>query len=239
MSTQARNPRTNPNAHAHANANANTNYKGSTVKDAENNAIPEDQNCAVFITQIPRGSTYRDLVASMTGRGIGRIKHAQFLEHNANYVRMAAKVVFFHPQSVARLLAVNGNGQIQIRNRRPHIVRNIHRVPPSEPRPVIPGNHGRVSRVLEVTGPQEVVDLRILWQLVADAGRFAGTAGDEVRGAPDGVNRVVILHLCSYEEQLLPVVHLIKSQATNMAITAGERELWSRVVCAFGVDPCA
>ncbi|KAK7966446.1 uncharacterized protein PG986_000723 [Apiospora aurea] len=86
-------PRPAPAAHTTVGAprHASTKYRGNRLAPSNlSAAIPEDQNCALFIRNLPPWLTYAQLFAAF--RGVGRFASVHINQANQEHATSAAKV---------------------------------------------------------------------------------------------------------------------------------------------------
>lgn len=152
------------------------NYQGDPNNPKNHSAhIPDSENCALFLTNLPSDCTYGDLLRALARYRPGRVWSAYinppkvhspeqmrpFAEASAghqfrglippSYLTSAAKVIFYHPSEAQRLMkrALLGAG-IDVRGRRIQVKYNRHKT--SAQTYAWP-----TSRVLRITGPVTIV----------------------------------------------------------------------------------
>ncbi|KAI1324477.1 hypothetical protein F5Y16DRAFT_423902 [Xylariaceae sp. FL0255] len=228
----------------------NPNYRGDPRNPGNYSAnISESQNCATWWTYLPANCDYEMLMNSM--HNIGRVRHANLndpMEYRddktgqRNYFR-AAKVEFFDRESVDRLLEARDRHEIRVgpHGMIPVIKLNRTRLAPHEPRPNIPGNGGRVSRVLLVIGPREVVDagvIQSLWRRNNLDYVLDTNPNMQLSPGPLPETMVVRFSFVSHRYNAARALSILEQQRFNGNLTQEEIELWRKVTCAWDWDPC-
>lgn len=193
-------------------------YFGKHVgSNASADYLLPDQNCALWLTNLPPGVTYRDLLGSI--RNFGRI-WCTFINEpdNVTHSTAAAKVVFFTPMAATNLLLASWSTPLTIRNHRIKISHNRIKYPSK------PLDHG-VSRVLIITGHVDFVNPTSLFQFFQD--RFIFQIDKVEQLVRSGDRAVVEYSFGSYRCQ---------AQMGKMALEK-DRPCGFEMV-EFGEDPC-
>lgn len=204
-------------------------YRGDiNLRNNQSENIPDDQNCSLFIVNLPPTLTTHELLGAIHKMGpSGRIYavHINAPELMRGHPGCAAKVVFFKrdvahafymkctsddPQSPG--LRVNGHPARVMWNR----IKTSERQHLSE---------SNASRVLLIAGSPEFVNPRTLTDFFNTKLQFqVDRIITHVRGTPYGEDAVVEYRFGSFRCQ---------AQAAKMALT---REL-PHIRCFFGMDP--
>lgn len=196
-----------------------SNYRGEhTLRNASAADLSDNENCALWLTNLPPDVTHNELLAVI--RNVGRIWCTVINE--PDYVRhttAAAKVVFFTPQPAQRLLAQSVTRGLTIRNFPVKVTHN--RVKYRQEDLV-----GNASRVLIITGKSSFVNEASLTEFFE--ARFIFEV-DEVRSLIKDANgrSVVEYKFGSYRCQ---------SQMGKMSLEKDKPEGFEKV--EFGQDPC-
>ena len=201
------------------NTTFSNNYRGEhTMRNASAADLSEDQNCALWLTNLPPDVTTKELLACI--RNIGRIWCTVINAPDyTRHITAAAKVVFFTPQPAQHLLTQSVTRGLTIRDHQVKVTRN--RVKYREEALV-----GTESRVLIVTGKSTFVNEKQLTNFFRE--RFIFEI-DEVRGLIENVagRSVVEYKFGSYRCQ---------AQMGKMALEKDKPEGFEKV--EFGEDPC-
>ncbi|KAJ0108966.1 hypothetical protein J7T55_005514 [Diaporthe amygdali] len=140
------------------------NYQGEVTNPANISAeIPDELNCAVWITGLPRDCSYKDLLGTIAMHRPGKV-YASFISppkpgpgHLLSHNTSAAKIIFYKPAEARNLLRVAGEGRLIVRNRRARAVPN--RIKTGE------HSHKRgTSRCIVIKGPATIVNEPSLYQ---------------------------------------------------------------------------
>ncbi|KAI1357704.1 hypothetical protein F5Y08DRAFT_143209 [Xylaria arbuscula] len=115
--------------------------------------IPLEQSTSVWITNLPPTCSYTELLSSVRSAGhTGKIYATVINPPQDAHTTSAAKIVFFDVAAKTRLLAYASTGQFTVGSFQPHVVANRIRTAQRVP--------GPESRVLIISGPVEVVNVR-------------------------------------------------------------------------------
>ena len=189
-----------------------------TSGNASADHLPPDQNCALWLRNLPPDVTYRELLSSI--RGIGRIwctfiNRPDFIAHST----AAAKVVFFAPESAALFLRHVAAANPSIRGFR---IRADHNRIKYARHAVTPGG---ASRVLIVTGEAWFINEASLTAWFAD--RFIFQVDEVIELVRAGGRAVVEFRFGSYRCQ---------AQMGKMSLDRIRPPGFEKV--EFGDDPC-
>lgn len=147
------------------------NYHGDQVNPRNMSAnIPDKENCAVWITNLPATCTIRDLLRALMHYRPGRVwaSHINPPEEG-RHRHAAAKIIFYHPNEARRLLDLCISPGIVIENRRMCAIYNKQRVAAQEY--AFP-----TSRALEIKGAKKIVNETFLRSLFEQHFRFEDEA---------------------------------------------------------------
>lgn len=134
------------------------NYMGEyTEIDNQPGQIPEDGNCALWITGLPKDITYRELLNNITN--VDRVWQTVINPPHPDYRTVAATLAFCSPEGARDFLnrCTQKNGGFAVRNYRATVRYNNRR---QETRPDIPPDH---TRVIVIEGPRKMVNTEFLW----------------------------------------------------------------------------
>ncbi|KAF7543477.1 hypothetical protein G7Z17_g10713 [Cylindrodendrum hubeiense] len=194
------------------------NYRGErSIRNASVRDLKPEDNCALWLTNLPPDCTYHELLAPI--RNFGRIWCAVI--NKPDYVKhmtAAAKVVFFSPGPAQALMAMSLTHGVAIRH---HMIKVAHNRVKYKEEPVV----GDESRVLIITGSSKLVNEKTLTEFFTE--RFVFDV-DEVTTLINAGNRSVIEYkFGSYRCQ----AHMGK-----MSLEKDKPEGLERV--EYGRDPC-
>lgn len=195
------------------------NYRGEhNWRNASAVGLPEKENCALWLTNLPADVTHHELLTPI--RNIGRIwctviNAPDFLRHET----AAAKVVFSNPKSASALLEQSNSRGLIIRNHHIRITRNRVKYPEK-------GMSGKESRVLIITGKSSFVNEASLTQFFRE--RFIYEIDEVITLIANAAGRSVVEYkFGSYRSQ---------AQMGKMALEKDRPEGFEKV--EFGEDPC-
>ncbi|KAH6990227.1 hypothetical protein EDB80DRAFT_538796, partial [Ilyonectria destructans] len=194
------------------------NYRGEhSARNASVRNLKPEENCALWLTNLPPDCTYHELLATI--RNYGRIWCAVINEPDyLRHTTAAAKVVFFAPGPAQAFLAMSLIRGVTIRNHRIKVTEN--RVKYKE-EPMT----GSESRVLIITGSSKFVNEKALTEFFQE--RFVFEV-DEVITLIHAEQRTVLEYkFGSYRCQ----AHMGK-----MALEKDKPEGLEKV--EYGEDPC-
>ncbi|PSR92355.1 hypothetical protein BD289DRAFT_481102 [Coniella lustricola] len=157
------------------------NYQGNPNNPKNQSAdIPDEENCALFLTNLPAHCTYAELLGAIQIIRPGRVWSSYInrplgKEHGQNsgtgkttpfkdsskplsHRTSAAKVIFYHPCEAQRLLQVARAGEFRIGGRCITVKLNRHRT-------AAQGYNNPTSRVVLIEGPARIVDEEWLGRL--------------------------------------------------------------------------
>lgn len=201
-------------------------YRGDiSLRNNQSENITDDQNCSLFIVNLPSTLTTHELLGSIHSLGpSGRIYavHINGPELHHGHPGCAAKVVFFK-RNVAHEFyskcASDGKG-FAVNGQPARVMWN--RIKTSERQHLSESN---ASRVLLIAGPPQIVNPRTLTEFFNTKLQFqVDRIITHVEGTTLGEDAVVEYRFGSFRCQ---------AQAAKMALT---REL-PRIRCFFGMDP--
>lgn len=195
------------------------NYHGNHVNPRNISAnIPDHENCAVWITNLPATCTVRDLLQALMHHRPGRVwaSHINPPEEG-RHRHAAAKIVFYHPSEAKRFLDLTIQPGIVIQGRRMCAIYNKQRVPAQ--RYTYP-----TSRALEIRGEKTIVDETFLRSLFEQHFRFEDEAVEVLAELKD--------------------VRVIEWRFGSMRAQAGAaykllQRMYPCVQIRFATDPCA
>lgn len=147
------------------------NYHGNQVNPRNISAnIPDKENCAVWITNLPATCTIRDLLQALMQIRPGRVwaSHINPPEEG-RHRHAAAKIIFYHPSEAKRFLDLSISPGIVIEGRRLCVIYNKQRVAAQEY--TFP-----TSRALEIKGEKKIVNETFLRSLFEQHFRFQDEA---------------------------------------------------------------
>ncbi|KAK3331180.1 hypothetical protein B0H66DRAFT_613306 [Apodospora peruviana] len=146
------------------------NYNGDPRNMRNHSAnIPDEENCAFWITDLPSGVTPKDILGSI--KQVGRVFALHINEpnrssnpNNRRHLLPAAKLVFFKKLAATIFYErhVKFQRPLYVKHQPAKVVRNRIRVPDQKG---LPSNH---SRVLFITGPPEFVNIPYLTAFFKD-----------------------------------------------------------------------
>jgi hypothetical protein len=199
------------------------NYKGEhTIRNASAMNLSPEENCALWLTNLPPDVTHRQLLAQI--RNVGRVWCAVINEPDyERHDTAAAKVVFFTPGPAQILLSKSLTQGLQVGS---HAVRVTHNRVKYGEQPVV----GAASRVLIITGKSSFINAENLTEFFKE--RFVFEI-DEIttliiRGeAENGGRSVIEYRFGSFRCQ---------AQMGKMALEKDRPQGFEKV--EFGEDPC-
>lgn len=182
--------------------------------------VPNDYNCALWLTKLPADVTYRELVDMVVQAGrFGRL-YCTYINYpdKLKHITAAAKVVFFNPEAAQSLLNYAWTNGLVMRGHRIMVTHNRIK---ARAVPMI----SRSSRVLIITGHVDFVSPEALTAYFQE--KFVFQVDDVKELIRAGDRAVVEYRFGSYRCQ---------GQMAKMAL---ERELPDGFEKAeFGDDPC-
>lgn len=195
------------------------NYHGNHVNPRNISAnIPDHENCAVWITNLPATCTVRDLLQALMHHRPGRVwaSHINPPEEG-RHRHAAAKIVFYHPSEARHFLDLTMQPGIVIQGRRMCAIYNKQRV--AAQRYTYP-----TSRALEIRGDKTIVDETFLRSLFEQHFRFDEEAVEVLADLPDV--RVMEWRFGSMRAQAGAAYKLLE-------------RMYPCVQIRFATDPCA
>lgn len=195
------------------------NYRGEhNWRNASAVGLPEKENCALWLTNLPADVTHHELLTPI--RNIGRIwctviNAPDFVRHET----AAAKVVFSNPKSASALLEQSNSRGFLIRNHHIRITRNRVKYPEK-------AMSGKESRVLIITGKSSFVNEASLTEFFRE--KFIYEIDEVISLIVNAAGRSVVEYkFGSYRSQ---------AQMGKMALEKDRPEGFEKV--EFGEDPC-
>ncbi|KAI1642267.1 uncharacterized protein F4817DRAFT_369596 [Daldinia loculata] len=204
------------------------NYHGSRAsKRNYSEEIAEEQNCSVWITYLPAGCDSTMLCHSL--RGTGKIYSMFINPPNDQHRTSAAKVVFWDHRGVDKLIQMAESRQFRVGPNRPRVT--PHRIKVSAQVP------SRRSRVIEISGPMEIVNRDFLSAFFLERFWFDIESVQTI-GIYGGISTMK-WSFCCYRCQSQSAVWCIFDQKHRQTLTDSERRSWSQVYVRWLEDPCA
>ncbi|KAM0464910.1 hypothetical protein ACHAPV_001901 [Trichoderma viride] len=204
--------------YAPSTAKFSSRYHGMhTETNASAEHLTPDQNCALWLTNLPAGTTTFKLLRSI--RNVGRVwcsyvNYPDFQAHST----AAAKVVFFTPEAAQQLLSISWTRGLFVEGQRVKVSHNRIKY----------GSHpvaGRMSRVLIITGHADFVNEAALTKFFKD--RFIFQLDEVTELIRAGGRAVMEFKFGSYRCQ---------SQMGKMSLEKDRPRGLEKV--EFGDDPC-
>ncbi|KAL7949738.1 hypothetical protein V8C42DRAFT_220158 [Trichoderma barbatum] len=188
-----------------------------TETNASAEHLTTEQNCALWLTNLPPGVTTHELLTAI--RNVGRVwcsyvNYPDYVTHQT----AAAKVVFFTPEAAQQLLSVSWTRGLFIQGYRVKVSHNRIKY----------GSHaitGKMSRSLIITGHADFVNEASLTKFFKD--RFIFQIDEVVELIKAGGRAVVEFKFGSYRCQ---------SQMGKMSLEKDRPAGFEKV--EFGDDPC-
>ncbi|CAM1507492.1 Fc.00g071330.m01.CDS01 [Cosmosporella sp. VM-42] len=194
------------------------NYRGEhNIRNASAANLTDEENCALWLTNLPPDVTHRELLAGI--RNIGRIWCTVINPPDyERHVTAAAKVVFFTPQPAQQLLVQALSRGLVVRDR--HVKVTHNRVKYGQESLI-----GNASRILIITGQSNLVNEATLTKFFKE--RFIFEV-DDVQCLITAKDRSVVQYCFgSYRCQ---------AQMGKMALEKDRPAGFEKV--EFGEDPC-
>lgn len=195
--------------------------------------IDNRENCSLWMTNLPRNCNLRMLLGAV--RGCGKVYQTVINPpQGEHHTGCAAKLVFFHHTEAARLLRRSREGMFHVGDRQPNVTHNRTRVA-SKPA-------SKESRVLQITGPREIVNHEYLTGLFTGACTYQLEAVEDrgpVSGGLDSRHEMIWrfgsvrcqAHWCYGRLHEQRKAHRLEGQTIV-------GRLWNAVEVNYGVDPC-
>ncbi|KUI56479.1 hypothetical protein VP1G_03836 [Cytospora mali] len=136
------------------------NYRGDTANPLNRSAdIPDEENCSLFVTNLPPKCTYKDLLGAIARHRPGRV-YSSFISPPdtstdpslPSHRTCAAKIIFYTPAETQRFISVVDAGFLNIQG---YVARVRHNRCKTAAQPAI---LSQTSRCLVISGPQAIVD---------------------------------------------------------------------------------
>jgi len=194
----------------------------------QNLPVPDDMNTAIWITRLPQGVTYKELLGAV--RNMGRIwsSHINRPEPHKGIYTAAAKLVFFEAVAAQRFLAYCHGPGLIIRRNRATACHNRNRKSEEQTNPHVDTQHSLPpSRILVIAGPPFFVHPPALLNY------FAARFYFDV----EVIVPVVQGHTFSIYEWRFSSFSC-QAEAAFMAINRDRFLGDAGVTVAYGIDPC-
>ncbi|KAI8964324.1 hypothetical protein F5Y11DRAFT_316731 [Daldinia sp. FL1419] len=191
------------------------NYRGAIINRNKSEDIPESENCAVWMDQLPAGIDYPTLLSQL--RGTGKI-YAIFIsppEEN-RHPGCAAKVVFWRRGGVQRILQKSRDGKIKFGDQVPTV--RMNRIKRSA-QPI-----SNRSRVIVMRGPSAIVNLNDILLFLNQRCYF-------------DLESVEVYQINTILSAMRWTFASFRNQAET-AMDKLEKELGGEIECFWGEDPC-
>ncbi|KAK3501418.1 hypothetical protein B0T13DRAFT_525571 [Neurospora crassa] len=196
-------------------------YKGD-IRNPKNSSlgIAPDDNCALFLTNLPAGTTPKILLDALGIHApFGRVYATSIAPPtDGRYKSACAKITMFFREEAVHVFQFITGGNLKIARRIIAVVWNSNR---SAPQTDLPHS---ASRVLEILGPIEVVDIHRLSRFLGANIRFDTQDVTTVREDKD--ERLLRWTFCSFRAQ---------AQVARKALRAE----WPGLHIRWGIDPMA
>ncbi|KAK0643681.1 hypothetical protein B0T16DRAFT_459795 [Cercophora newfieldiana] len=201
-------------------------YLGNPFLPANHSArhIPDHQNCSLYLTHLPPTTTVHTLLHALHGTATGRVYFCHVNSPETDRQRRglsAAKLTFFTPESANLFLERYNAFGFVVEGYAARVVRNRTKV-------ARPAEGLAVSRVLLITGPQEIVEEGVLMGIFRSSFEFEMDGEVLVLSEGEG-KRALCWPFGSYRAQAQAAVVLMRR---NLGFFKG-------VDVGYGVDPCA
>lgn len=204
------------------------NYQGEATNPQNISAdISDDQNCGLWLTNLPPTCDYKVLLGAIAQHPPGRIFSAYITGPDEksdstlpSFRTSGAKIVFYRPQEAQRLLSLCTFGQFKVQGYRARCILNRVRSAPQ------PAEKEHTTRVLLISGPRSVVDelqLRRAWD-----GYFSFDTEEVLLLAERDGMRWLEWRFASHRAQAGSAFKFLKTQPGYMGI----------VSVRYGRDPC-
>ncbi|KAK0620260.1 hypothetical protein B0T14DRAFT_567025 [Immersiella caudata] len=153
-------PLTTEEQEARRQAGVSSAYRGNLrLRQNYSAAIPDNENCSLFITGLPGDATVHTLLRTLHGSGVGRVYSCHINkpqdDHRPGRRTAAAKLIFFEADSANSLLRLYQNKGFIVEGCYTRVVRNRTRVAATT-------DHKYVTRILAISGPKGVVEEEVL-----------------------------------------------------------------------------
>ncbi|KAJ4414810.1 hypothetical protein N0V82_007725 [Gnomoniopsis sp. IMI 355080] len=195
------------------------NYHGNHENPRNLSAkIPDDQNCAVWITNLPSECTTKDLLQTLMHHRPGRVWATVInAPEEPRHRHAAAKIVFYHPIEARRLLNIARKPGIFLEGRRISVIYNKQRV--AEQQYTEP-----TSRAIEIRGDKAIVNEKFLRSLFENHFKFEDEAVEVLAEFSDA--RVMEWRFGSMRAQASSAYKLLQ-------------RMYPCVHIRYATDPCA
>ncbi|CAJ2506285.1 Uu.00g004150.m01.CDS01 [Anthostomella pinea] len=207
-------------------------YRGDINNPRNQGAtIPEAENCAVWISNLPPSCTINLLAKSLLKTG--KIYASNITPPNSGHETAAAKVVFFHREAVdvlfKRLAAIGGS--LDVGGYAARMVPNFIKAAAQQ--------ETVTSRVLLISGPTSVVIEQTLSDLFArhniayDTDALIIIRENHVRQT-----RTLEWRFASFRAQASAAMRALRAKKNDVNATDDEKAAWTQVSVRWGRDPC-
>lgn len=218
-------------------------YGGDPFNPANQSAdVPEEENTALWITNLPPDCDHRALLNAVRGcgkvfacvvnpptAGSGRTQQQQ------QHMTAAAKLVFFDVPGAVSLLTQSHRGEFKVGGFVPRVRKNRIRSAAREP-----GPH---CRVLHIEGPAAIVNTPHLLRFFGERFSFEIeniTTLNVADASQPGLRRVrQEWRFGSFRCQAEAARQSIHREKERIDLSESEKAMWDQVNVHFGVDPCA
>jgi hypothetical protein len=237
---------------------AGSGYRGDLTNPNNRSAdIPEEENCSIWLTNLPANCDVPMLLGSI--RNVGRVRACNINPPGPRHATAAAKIVFFERVAVDRLFAQHSVGELRVgdsivesededdptqlrRGTRPHVVPHRSRVAAYR--------GPAVSRVLHFQGPRIVVNADALlaffaacpfkYQLDGIERRDRGGGGGDGDGgaAAFSAESELDFRFSSHRGQAERAMRFVRERKENSTANPVLDACWRAVKMDWGVDPC-
>jgi hypothetical protein len=127
------------------------NYLGDmTIAHPKSASVPNHQNCATWMTELPAATDYPDLLGAI--RNVGKVVVSFINKPKGEIKTCTAKVIFFKRSQGQRFIQLSRSGQFRFLGQEVANVRwNRNHASPHP--------HPEESRVIQITGPAEITSV--------------------------------------------------------------------------------
>ncbi|KAI1504029.1 hypothetical protein F5X99DRAFT_373266 [Biscogniauxia marginata] len=205
---------------------------------------PDEQNCSVYVTNLPPQCTIRMLLSSI--RNVGKVFASHISPPSGSHSTAAATITFWDQASTARFMEQSRNGHWRVEGYTPYVRYNRIRAEPQRPSPR--------SRVLHIRGPADLLGEEYLkrvfrayctYELECVSGETLSPSvvQFEFRFSSFRAQSHVAYKVCNAlrNRSTRGLLAVIANEDADFNNWMGEDELdkWSRVNVHWAADPCA
>jgi RNA recognition motif-containing protein len=211
------------------------NYKGNPFLRANQSAnIPDEENCSLWITNLPPDCTERSLLANVRhcGKVYATVINPPDLANG--HCTSAAKLVFMYVDGAKALIKQAQQGIFTIDTYVPKVVSNRIKTAAQTP--------GPESRSIHIEGPKVIVNFNHFDKWFSERFKYEI---DEITVISDAENsggfRRLEWRFGSYRCQASSAMTFIEKERRRHLnnFADGDEALWKHVNVYYGVDPCA